>query len=71
MKYLAAGIVYALIRLSIAATPPRGSPYGTYLQDASFDYVVVGGGTAGLTVATGLAQDGRYSVAVFEAGSLR
>lgn len=36
---------------------------------ASYDYVVIGGRTAGLTVATRLAQDGRYSVAVVEAGT--
>jgi hypothetical protein len=37
--------------------------------NASFDYVVVGGGTAGLTIATRLAQAGKYSVAVIEAGT--
>ncbi|CAD0114507.1 unnamed protein product, partial [Aureobasidium uvarum] len=37
--------------------------------NASYDYVVVGGGTAGLTIATRLAQNGSYSVAVIEAGS--
>ncbi|KAI4847378.1 putative choline dehydrogenase [Aureobasidium sp. EXF-8845] len=37
--------------------------------NASYDYVVVGGGTAGLTVATRLAQSGSFSVAVIEAGS--
>ncbi|KAK4565450.1 hypothetical protein LTR86_004067 [Recurvomyces mirabilis] len=36
--------------------------------NATFDYVVVGGGTAGLTIATRLAQNGSYSVAVIEAG---
>ena len=35
---------------------------------ATYDYVVVGGGTAGNTIATRLAQDGRFSVAVVEAG---
>lgn len=73
MKYPAMRVIFALTGLSVAAThpkqPPPGSNYGAYLQDASFDYVVVGGGTAGLTVATRLAQDGRYSVAVIEAGS--
>lgn len=33
-----------------------------------FDYVVVGGGTAGLTIAYRSAEDGRYNVAVVEAG---
>ncbi|KAK6007027.1 hypothetical protein QM012_006035 [Aureobasidium pullulans] len=37
--------------------------------NASYDYVVVGGGTAGLALATRLALNGTYSVAVVEAGS--
>ena len=37
-------------------------------MNASFDYVIVGGGTAGLTLATRLAQNGTFSVAVVEAG---
>lgn len=34
----------------------------------SFDYVVVGGGTAGLVIATRLAEDSNVSVGVIEAG---
>ncbi|KAK3901807.1 hypothetical protein C8A05DRAFT_34503 [Staphylotrichum tortipilum] len=41
-------------------------PYGWPGQ--SFDYVIVGGGTAGLAVAKRLAQNGSCSVAVIEAG---
>ncbi len=41
-------------------------PYGWPGQ--SFDYVIVGGGTAGLTVAKRLAEGGKHSVAVIEAG---
>lgn len=37
--------------------------------NATFDYVVVGGGTAGLTIASRLAEDSSKSVAVIEAGS--
>ncbi|MCJ1462091.1 hypothetical protein MMC07_000691 [Pseudocyphellaria aurata] len=37
--------------------------------DATYDYVVVGGGTAGLTVAARLAENPAISVAVIEAGS--
>jgi choline dehydrogenase len=53
---------------------PQGQqPFGTYFglpgQDAVFDYVVVGGGTAGLVVAERLAETGKVSVAVIEAGS--
>lgn len=45
-----------------------GSNFGVPGVDASFDYVIVGGGTAGLTVATRLAQSGAFSVALIEAG---
>ena len=45
-----------------------GTFFGTLGTNATFDYVVVSGGTAGLTIATQLAQDPRISVAVVEAG---
>ena len=38
-------------------------------QDASFDYVIVGGGTAGLTLANRLSEDPTVKVAVIEAGT--
>jgi hypothetical protein len=44
-----------------------GSHFGYIGQAKSYDYVVVGGGTAGLTVARRLAQ--KHTVAVIEAGS--
>lgn len=37
--------------------------------NGTFDYVVVGGGTAGLAIATRLAEDPSKLVAVIEAGS--
>ena len=45
-----------------------GSSFGLPGANATFDYVVVGGGTAGLTIATRLAEDPNVSVAVVEAG---
>lgn len=45
-----------------------GSSFGVPGANATFDYVVVGGGTAGLTIATRLAEDRSLSVAVVEAG---
>lgn len=45
-----------------------GSSFGAPGTNASYDYVVVGGGTAGLTLATRLAEDPNISVAVIEAG---
>ena len=38
-------------------------------QDAEFDYVIVGGGTAGLVLANRLSEDSRVQVAVIEAGT--
>jgi choline dehydrogenase len=45
-----------------------GSFFGAPGTNASYDYVVVGGGTAGLTLATRLAEDPNISVAVIKAG---
>ncbi|KAL9003527.1 MAG: hypothetical protein Q9188_003613 [Gyalolechia gomerana] len=53
---------------SISAQGLLGSHFGVPGVSASYDYVVVGGGTAGLTVARRLAADKSVSVAVIEAG---
>jgi len=42
--------------------------FGTPGENATYDYVIIGGGTAGLTLATRLAEDESISVAVVEAG---
>ncbi|KAI1176170.1 GMC oxidoreductase [Nemania sp. FL0916] len=52
-----------------AATPPLGSSFGIPGKNATFDYVVVGGGNAGLTLATRLAEQQSGRVAVVEAGT--
>jgi choline dehydrogenase len=44
-----------------------GSSFGVPGRNATYDYVVIGGGTAGLTVAARLAETN--TVAVIEAGS--
>ncbi|KAK8115744.1 hypothetical protein PG984_012246, partial [Apiospora sp. TS-2023a] len=53
---------------SLEAKGLLGSHFGVPGIDAQYDYVVLGGGTAGLTVARRLAEDARYSVAVVNAG---
>lgn len=50
-------------------TSLAGSYFGIPNNNASFDYVIVGGGTAGLTVASRLAEDPSLSIAVIEAGT--
>ncbi|KAI0600487.1 glucose-methanol-choline oxidoreductase [Biscogniauxia sp. FL1348] len=46
-----------------------GSSFGLPGDNATYDYVIVGGGTAGLTVAARLVEQKAGSVAVIEAGS--
>lgn len=47
---------------------PSAKFFGIPGLDASFDYIVIGGGTAGLTVASRLASARRFTVAVIEGG---
>ncbi|KAH8754201.1 hypothetical protein F5883DRAFT_188173 [Diaporthe sp. PMI_573] len=60
-----------LVLISRAAAALHGSttsrPFNSPTQNATFDYVVIGGGTAGLVVAARLAE-ANMSVAVVEAG---
>ena len=46
-----------------------GSSFGVPEENRTFDYVIVGGGNAGLTLAARLSEDSRNLVAVIEAGS--
>lgn len=45
-----------------------GDHFGVPGQNASYDYVIVGGGTGGLTIAARLAEEEGVTVAVVEAG---
>ncbi|RYO86799.1 hypothetical protein DL766_000161 [Monosporascus sp. MC13-8B] len=54
---------------------PTSALYARFLNDSihlrpSYDYVIVGGGTAGLTVADRLTEDGKHTVLVIENGPL-
>ena len=53
----------------VTASRPLGSSFGVAGTNATYDYVVVGGGNAGLTIATRLAQQQTGSVAIIEAGT--
>lgn len=64
---LALFIANALSVVALAPIDILGKSYGAP-GDASFDYVIVGGGTAGLAVAARLTQSSAHSVAVIEAG---
>ncbi|KAI9696240.1 MAG: hypothetical protein M1836_005793 [Candelina mexicana] len=46
-----------------------GTSFGVPGSSSKFDYVIIGGGTAGLTVAERLSEDPSLSIAVVEAGS--
>ena len=50
------------------AQSSKGYTFGSPGKNASFDYVIVGGGTAGLTLATRLAANTSLNIAVIEAG---
>jgi len=46
-----------------------GTAAGILSQDATFDYVIIGGGTAGLVMANRLGANPNITVAVVEAGA--
>ncbi|CAG8895711.1 unnamed protein product [Penicillium egyptiacum] len=60
-------LVLLILQTSIVASAPSEEP-GIPLIDRKFDYVVVGGGTAGSVIATRLAQND-FDVALIEAGA--
>lgn len=62
-----------ILTISLAATRALSfdlfsNSFGVPGVNATYDYVVIGGGTAGLTIAARLAEDANLSVAVVEAG---
>lgn len=65
---LAASAQAAPVVSHIQARKLLGSSFGIPGNNATFEYVIVGGGTAGLTLATRLAEQQKGRVAVIEAG---
>lgn len=53
---------------SISTQGLLGSHFGVPGRSSTYDFVVIGGGTAGLTIARRLAQNTSNSIAVIEAG---
>lgn len=72
--YSTAALLTLLLPLPVLAAvrspfnPGAGESFGRPNQNATYDYVIVGGGTAGLAVAMRLAENASYTVAVVEAG---
>ncbi|KAJ4372795.1 hypothetical protein N0V86_008161 [Didymella sp. IMI 355093] len=56
----------SLVALLVSAVPVAENEKR---QNAEFDYVIIGGGTAGLTLANRLSEDSSIQVAVIEAGT--
>ncbi|KAL8951283.1 MAG: hypothetical protein Q9222_002738 [Ikaeria aurantiellina] len=65
---LAAGEAQLLTYVDGSVGNILGTFFGNSGTNATYDYVIVGGGNAGLTLATRLASDPSISVAVIEAG---
>ncbi|KAI9704637.1 MAG: hypothetical protein M1820_005385 [Bogoriella megaspora] len=70
---LQVGLLKAALLVSLASYtqsfPLTGNNFGVPGDNITYDYIVVGGGNAGLTLATRLIQQTSGSVAVVEAGS--
>ena len=65
---LAASLFHAAVEAA-GAKRLLGSSFGIPGNNATYEYVVVGGGNAGLVVASRLVEQGAGSVAVVEAGT--
>lgn len=66
---LFAGFLSLATALPFTRDIPLGTSFGIPGVPTEFDYIVVGGGCAGLTIAGRLAENSSISVAVIEAGS--
>lgn len=67
-KMRAISLCLTLAVKSVVAATLYSNSFGVPGLNATYDYIVIGGGTAGLTIAARLAEDSNVSVAVIEAG---
>lgn len=69
LLYLATSVCGKAISSHLEARRLLGSSFGIPGDHVTYDYVVVGGGTAGLTLAARLVEQQAGSVAIIEAGT--
>lgn len=62
-------LVIGSLASCIQGAPLIGTSFGIPGDNATYDYVVIGGGNAGLTIATRLVQQNAGTVAIIEAGT--
>ena len=67
-KMRATTLLLSVVTDSALASALYSNSFGVPGLNATYDYVVIGGGTGGLTIAARLAEDPNVSVAVIEAG---
>ncbi|KAL9114928.1 MAG: hypothetical protein Q9227_001171 [Pyrenula ochraceoflavens] len=61
--------VWTFLLVSLASSKPVNIKQSKQVNSTHFDYIILGGGTAGLVLASRLSEDSAVSVAVVEAGN--
>lgn len=61
--------VVTFLLTSVNCIEPTGSHFGVPAEPATYDYIIIGGGNAGLTLANRLSANTSTLIAVVEAGN--